>query len=128
MTQKRRFAFSTIAVLALALLATGGFLREYLRSIDTRREIAQLEEENTRLEKDRDGAKALIDQLSSEYYLETQARKQGFAKPGETMVVVADDASAAESSVADSGDGLNNPARWFMYLFDPARFSDLNKL
>lgn len=125
---KKRLAFTTIAVLVLAFLAVSGFLREYIRSLDTKREIAQLEQENAKLVAERDGAKSLINQLSSEYYLEAQARKQGYAKPGETMVVL--DGEEAEGSVAEQsvGEGLSNPELWFLYLFDPTRFAQLKKV
>src|SRR3989339_2042442 len=78
-----------------------GFGREYLRNLEIEQEIARMEAENDRLESDRLEAMQLISDLSSTYYLESEARtKRGLGEPGETMIVVQgdDDDSGAQDA------------------------------
>ncbi|MFA5946926.1 MAG: septum formation initiator family protein [Patescibacteria group bacterium] len=124
-----------LATMIVAGIFVFGFGREYLREREIAAQIASLEAENYRL----DGKKLefldLIDKLSSQYYLEGQARtKEGLAKPGETLLVV----DAGQSAIpvtsgkvlgaTDSLAGVNNPTRWFYYFFDRTKFEDMSKL
>src|SRR3989339_224791 len=77
-----------------------GFGREYLRNLEIEQEIARMEAENDRLESDRLEAMQLISDLSSTYYLESEARtKRGHGEAGETMIVLdyGDDFSEIEN-------------------------------
>lgn len=111
-----------------------GFGREYLRNREIEREIAQLEAENERLDGQRLEFLDLIDDLSSEYYLEGESRvKQGMAKPGETLVLV--DTSDTEArhegqvlGVTDDLQGVSNPTRWLYYFLDHERFVRIKDL
>jgi len=124
-----------LATMVVAIIFVVGFGREYLREREIATQIASLEAENSRL----DGKKLefldLIDKLSSQYYLEGQARtKEGLAKPGETLLVV--DAGQSATTVTagkvlgatDSLEGVNNPTRWFYYFFDRSKFDAISKL
>ena len=84
----RLFFAANILVLFFLLIAFG---REYVGNIQIEREIAQLQEEKEELEQDKLHTLALIEQLSSEYYLESEARtKQGLSREGETVYVIQD--------------------------------------
>lgn len=124
-----------LATMVVAGIFVFGFGREYLREREIANQIASLEAENSRL----DGKKLefldLIDKLSSQYYLEGQARtKEGLAKPGETLLVV--DAGQSQDSVAtgqvlgatDSLESVSNPTKWFYYFFDRSKFEAMSKL
>lgn len=124
-----------LATMVVAGIFVFGFGREYLREREIANQIASLEAENVRL----DGKKLefldLIDKLSSQYYLEGQARtKEGLAKPGETLLVVDAGQSATPVTggkvlgVADAVEEVNNPTRWFYYFFDRSKFEDMSKL
>lgn len=123
--------FLLIGVGVLSLLFIG-FGREYVRNMQIENEIAALQAEHDRLEESRLASLDLIDDLSSEYYLEREARmKRGLGEPGETLVVVDledEDTPQGEVLGEATDDGLNNPARWFYYFFDPVRFAELGKL
>lgn len=129
--QKSVFLFATVLI---AVVAIGAFGREYLREKEIERDIAMLEGENQRLEGKRLEFLDLIDRLSSEYYLEGQARtKEGLAKPGETLLVVDTGKAAAEPTgsvlgATDSLEGETNPAKWFYYFFDHGRFENVDRL
>lgn len=119
------------------LIAIGfmvGFGREYLRNREIEQEIASLQAENDRLEGKRLEFLDLINTLSSEYYLEGEARvKQGMAKPGETLVLVDTNNAKLDErglvlGVSDEASGISNPARWFYYFFDHGRFVEIDKL
>ena len=117
--------FILVNIIVLFFLALT-FGREYVGNAQIEREIAQMEQERERLEQDRLDTLNLIDQLSSEDYLEKEGRlKYGLAKEGETLIVVkepelGDDEVAKDKNVVD---GLHsNPKRWFYYFFDKAKY------
>ncbi|MFA5946357.1 MAG: septum formation initiator family protein [Patescibacteria group bacterium] len=130
---KKKGVFLVASVL-LAAVFVGAFGREYLREKEIEHDIATLEGENSRLEGKRLEFLDLIDRLSSEYYLEGQARtKEGLAKPGETLLVVdtgkpATLPNGAVLGAKDSLEGISNPARWLYYFFDHGRFDQLSGL
>lgn len=123
--------FLLVGVGVLGLLFIG-FGREYVRNRQIENEIAALQAEHDQLEDGRLASLELIGDLSSEYYLEREARmKRGLGEPGETLVVVdLKDQLKPEGEVlgATADDGLRNPARWFYYFFDPVRFAELRTL
>ncbi len=123
------FVLVGIGVLGLLFV---GFGREYVRNRQIENEIAALQSEHDRLEESRLASLELIEDLSSEYYLEREARmKRGLGEPGETLVVVdLHDQEAAEGVVLGAAvdDGLPNSTRWFYYFFDPVRFAELRSL
>lgn len=119
-----------VGVVALGFLGLG-FGREYLRNIEIERSIAELEEANADLEHDQLAALSVIEALSSEYYLEGEARqKRGLARPGEELIVI-EEAYAADS-YGDESDALDDDAsnlvRWFYYFFDREKFDTLAEL
>ncbi len=124
-----------LATMVVAGVFVFGFGREYLREREIAMQISSLQAENDRL----DGKKLefldLIDKLSSQYYLEGQARtKEGLAKPGETLLVV--DAGQSATTVTsgkvlgatDMAEDISNPTRWFYYFFDRTKFDSMSKL
>lgn len=117
--------------LALFLLLGLGFGREYLRNLEIEREIARMQEENARLEEQRLQSMQLIEELSSTYYLESEARKKrGMGEDGETLIVV-QGADQVDDSIAKDvqiGDDVPNPLRWFYYFFDRPKFDALREV
>jgi cell division protein FtsB len=127
----------SVALLASVILAAGfiiGFGREYLHNREIEKDIADLQSENERLQGKKFEFLGLIKDLSSEYYLEDQARvKGGMAKPGETLVLVDDhdakknpDGKVLGESAEDAG--VSNVTRWLYYFFDHKRFTELERL
>ncbi|MCR4312494.1 MAG: septum formation initiator family protein [Candidatus Uhrbacteria bacterium] len=125
---RSRLKIAIILNLVIFSVLGFGFGREYLRNLEIEQEIARMEGENDRLEADRLEAMRLIQDLSSTYYLEGEARtKRGLGEPGETMIIVKDDgdASDADEAVPLTDTTIVNPLRWYYYFFDHARFDDV---
>lgn len=116
-----------VVVLAFLIL---GFGREYLRNMEIERSIADLNAQNAELEGKKLESLSVIEQLSSEYYLEGEARKKhGLAKPGEELSIV--DGGATTDAVREETDDVtvaSNMLRWWKYFFDPAAFQELPPL
>lgn len=132
----RRFIPKVSVVLGINLVLLAflfiGFGREYLRNLEIDREIAALEAEKQSLESQRLESLALIRDLSSEYYLEKEAReKRGLGNPGEKMIIV-DTSEVVEPEPEVLGvatdESISNPTRWWYYFFDPARFEQMKEL
>lgn len=115
-------------VLAFLVL---GFGREYLRNLEIERSIADLAAQNETLEGKKLESLSVIASLSSEYYLEGEARrKHGLARPGEQLAIIEDGVvtdSAATTSDA-STTTASNALHWWEYFFDHATFEDLRAL
>ncbi len=109
-----------------------GFGREYVSNIQIEREIKEREAERDQLLDEQSDTLQLIDQLSSEYYLEKEARlKHGLGKTGETVIVVQDGTNSIayadpnQFETDNENDELENPTKWFFYFFDRAAFENL---
>ncbi len=113
-----------VNVVLFALIGFG-FGEEYLRNRDIEMEIARMQEENAELEADRLSSLALIDTLSSAYYVEGEARQSGMGKAGEELIIVQDDVVSTKTTPIISYDDVPNPLRWYYYFFDQARFEAL---
>lgn len=125
--------YGTIFVVGVAalLFLTLGFGREYLRNREIERNIANLEAQNSELEQQKLEALSVIDSLSSEYYLESEARqKRGLAKPGEEMIVI--NTAMMGGAATDNDDvaarQVANVVRWYYYFFDKNAFEALSVL
>lgn len=129
---KKLTKLGTIFVVNIVLLGflALGFGREYLRNLEIERNIRMLEEQNAELAHEQLQALAVIETLSSEYYLEGEARKKhGMAKAGEELIIVSDTALQAEHETAVAAAAeVSNPTRWFYYFFDHAQFQKLQSL
>lgn len=134
-TEQRHSAVVRKGRLALLMLAVVFFFvslafgREYIGNKQVQREIQSLEAERARLEQQKDQTMKLIQELSSEYYLEREGRlKHGLAKSGETMVVVEDEENRVDHELAlgeEVAVPVSYPMRWFYYIFDPVEFERL---
>lgn len=126
---RSRLKIAIIVNVVIFAILGFGFGREYLRNREIEQEIARMEAENARLESDRLAAVDLINNLSSAYYLESEARtKRGMGESGETMIVVKNDsASQTQDGVRtpEEADATPNPVHWFYYFFDHSRFEAL---
>jgi cell division protein FtsB len=123
--------FLVFNLLLLFFLAMA-FGREYVGSVQIRHEIKQLEAQRESLESDQLDTLALIGELSSEYYLETEARtKHGLAREGETLIVVKANDSVTGNVLGVSEDQLDfveNYKKWFYFFFDQDSFRRLQEL
>lgn len=121
----------TVNLIILAFLFVG-FGREYWRNIEIERDIAALQAESDRLAGQKLESLSLINDLSSEYYLEGEARtKRGMGEPGEQLVIVdlpEETAPAGEVLGIATDESISNPTRWWYYFFNPARFDAMNDL
>lgn len=118
-----------IAICAIAFIfLTFALCREYVGNIQIQREINSLEQQKQEQEQVQLETINLIDQLSSEYYLEQEGRvKQGLGKEGETVVVIQDNLISDEllSDEGESDSGITNITRWFYYFFSRDVFEGL---
>lgn len=128
---KKISLFMAVNVIVLGILFVG-FGREYWRNLEIERDIAALQAEGERLEGEHLESLALIADLSSEYYLESEARtKRGLGEPGEQLVIVDlpdDNNLDGEVLGVSVDDGLSNPTRWWYYFFNRTRFESLREL
>src|SRR5690242_9704862 len=114
---------SVIVVVNLVILGFlfVGFGREYWRNIEIERDIAALKDENAQLAGQKLQSLALINDLSSEYYLESEARtKRGMGEPGEEMIIVdlpEDQAPDGQVLGIATDESISNPTRWWYYFF-----------
>lgn len=122
----RIFLFLNVVALLFLVIAFG---REYVGNIQIEREIQQYEEERAALEQDRLDTLDLIDELSSEEYLEREARtKHGLAENGETLIVIQDQVGEEDPFALPEEElvTVTNPTRWFYYFFDKEAFDSLS--
>lgn len=126
------FILINFVILFFLVIAFG---KEYVGNIQVEREIAQLQDERSRLESDQLDTLNLISDLSSEYYLEQEGRtKQGLGREGETLVIIQGEPDSSgngddlETLGSYSLDSLGNPARWFFYFFANDTFEKLKNL
>lgn len=123
--------FMVVNVVILFFLIVG-FGREYVGNLQIEREIARLEAERAELEAEQLETIELIDDLSSEYALERQARtKFGLGESGETLIVVQDPEIDDETSSSAGDEYLTestNLMRWYYYFFDQATFDKIKAL
>jgi cell division protein FtsB len=93
-------------------------LREYGRSRQLDRQIADLEATAKEVEAKNIDILNLTQYLDSGEFLEESARtKLGLKKPGEEAIVVTLPESAGKSETAVSEGELSNPRRWLNYFF-----------
>jgi cell division protein FtsB len=119
--------FLLLNVLALFFLIFA-FGREYVGNLQVEKQIARLQAEKSDLEKQKLSTLDLMQSLSSEYYLEKEARtKQGLGAPGETLIVIEDQAALPENDSA-TVEQLPNYRRWFYYFFNRVEYERLTKL
>lgn len=69
---------------------------------------------------------ALIQELSSEYFLEQEARvKQGLGRDGETVVVIQEEEVEEEYQIQEMEGSVSNVRGWFYYFFSNDKFQEL---
>jgi cell division protein FtsB len=97
------------------------------------KEVGQMQEEISRLEKKNSGLRQLAGYLESDQFVESEARlKLGLKKNGEQVVNIKGPSDGSAASVEpqsvfnlpgldtsdNGGRAENNPERWFKYFFD----------
>jgi cell division protein FtsB len=111
---------ANVVIIFLLVLAFG---REYLANVQVQREISRLEERRHNLQADQAERLRMIQELSSEYYLERQAReKHGLAAEGERLIIVKNDSSESRINIETpekSTPQSSNLDLWFYYFFSP---------
>lgn len=130
--KRSRLKIAIVFNLVIFVILGLGFGREYLRNREIEQEIARMESENARLEADRLAAVDLMNNLSSTYYLESEARtKRGMGESGETMIVVKDQSGSSTQDITylpeETDVDSPNPLHWFYYFFDHARFEAMHE-
>lgn len=132
MNTSRFKKFGTIFLVNVAVLAflVLGFGREYLRNVEIERSIAELNAQNDALQGKQLESLSVIEQLSSEYYLEGEARrKHGLAKEGEELAIIDDDGTTNdELRNTTETTSSSNVMRWWQYFFDRDAFDDVAAL
>ena len=132
MNTSRFKKFGTIFLVNVAVLAflVLGFGREYLRNVEIERSIADLNAQNDALQGKQLESLSVIEQLSSEYYLEGEARrKHGLAKEGEELAIIASGGTLDERlQASDVVSAQSNVVRWWQYFFERDAFDDVAAL
>jgi len=116
-----------IAILAILLVFfLMAFGREYVGNIQVQNYIDDLQVQQESQEQEQLETMALIQELSSEYFLESEGRiKQGLGQEGETVIVIQDNDKDNDQNSEEADDGLTNVSRWFYYFFAQDTFIDL---
>lgn len=131
-----KIGFTVLANVIIVFILVIGFGREYLSNLQVEKEIQDLENKYAELQEEKLSTLDLINELSSEYYLEQQARtKHGLSKNGEEVLIIRNSEEDQilenqKDSILDSiaPEGIGNPLRWYYYFFDKGRFEELQDL
>ena len=125
----KRIRFILFFNIGLFALIGFGLGEEYLRNREIEAEISRMQAENAALEAQKLSSLALIDTLSSSYYVEGEARQSGLGKEGEQLIIIQDsDISSASLKSSVTHDDIPNPLRWYYFFFDPERFNGLSEI
>lgn len=125
---------TVVILLSILVLLFIAFGREYIGNLQVRYEINASQKEYERVALKKMETQRLIEDLSSEYFVEKEGRtKHGLALPGEKVIVVADGIEKAEETKEirygiDSKDAVPMPERWLYYFFVRERFDYLKSL
>lgn len=124
--KKNKWFVAILLVLLVFFLIAFG--REYVGNIQVQHYIEDLQGQKEAAQSNQLETMALIQELSSEYFLESEGRmKQGLGQEGETVIVIQDDIHDLEDDSEQAGDGMTNVARWFYYFFSPDTFKELTE-
>ncbi len=125
---------TVLILLTILVLLFVAFGREYIGNLQVRYEINASQKEYERVALKKMETQRLIEDLSSEYFVEKEGRtKHGLALPGEKVIVVADGIEAEEELVdirygIASKEAVPLPERWLYYFFLRERFDYLKSL
>lgn len=130
---KRSWLFSKWFLIVggiLLILLSISLTKELYRSYKINKEISDLNQEISSLEKANDEYSQLIEYLKTDRYFEEQARlKLGLKSPGEQVIVVKGDESSIDNGLvgddsesnlgllANGESNLSNPEKWLTYFF-----------
>lgn len=125
-SENRRHIWFVVILAILLAFFLFAFGREYVSNVQVRHYIEDLEEQREQQETQQLETMTLIQQLSSEYFLEYEGRmKQGLGGAGETVIVIQEDKEADMDLAQQHNTGITNVTRWFYYFFSPERFEEL---
>jgi len=120
---KRFFAsrLFLIAVLVVVVFIAVGYARAYYQDKKIRDEIAALEEEVRNLETKKIESLEILDYVTSDDFIEEQARKElNMKKPGENTLIIDQSPVAQDTEevrrVTQDYTHLNNPTKWWYYF------------
>jgi len=120
---KRFFAsrLFLIAVLAVVMFIAVGYARAYYQDKKIRDEIAALEIEVRNLETKKIESLEILDYVTSDDFIEEQARKElNMKKPGENIVIIDQSHQVPDVQERASADQdythLNNLTKWWYYF------------
>ena len=110
----------------LFVLIALSFGREFVRSASIQREISALQDEKQSLEERNQSLKDYQEYLSTESFLEKEAREKfGLQRPGETQVFIGGELlggdEEAKRGIASVQDGTRLQ-QWAWYFFDPEQY------
>jgi len=123
--KQKWFLIIGFVLLSFFIMAFG---REYVGNLQVEHEIEALQQQKQDQEQLHLETSSLIDQLSSEYFLEHEGRvKQGLGREGETVIVIEDDlgSSLSDKETDLQDDNMTNVTRWFYYFFSHDVFDGL---
>lgn len=115
--------FVVFEILVL-LVVVGAFIRITTKQRTIQEEIAYLEENVAREQRENQGLRERLAGTSFDSYVELQAkRKLNYKKPGETVFVFYEESPEQASFVRPypgvlSQKSMSNPAKWWHYFFN----------
>ena len=130
--------FFLINIILLVFL-TLGFAREYARHASIQKDIAQLEDEKSRLETRNLEILSVSESIQSKFFLEREGRlKHGLAKSGEKLIIISDiETQPVEdvTSVTITGvvndeeiENVSVATRWWYFFFNHEAYDALEEL
>jgi cell division protein FtsB len=134
---RRGFLLINLLFLVLIIFSFG---REFARNWEIQKEIKNLEQQAAALQAEHLEIESLVAAVSTETYLEKEARlKFGLSKVGESEVIISDPFPAVEQDLKNlNSPGINqenfdsenssptliaNPVKWWYYFFNNNKFS-----
>lgn len=135
-----RWRFLLVINLFVIVLVGMSLGREVVRSRSIGEEISSLQAEAEALAARNIEISEIKSAMQTESYIEREARlKLGMKKPGETVVVIQEEAATREGDIVDPADPLGliitettdtsvaNPTRWWYYFFNKSHYNALSK-
>ncbi len=108
-----------LLVAGVALVLAMGVGRLFVRRAAFNHEIAALQEERNSLSSSNQSYKNQLDYLSTEAFLEQEAREKfGQKRPGETAVYVEEESLSSVGDDSVNIEQFSKPQLWWMYFFD----------
>ncbi len=111
--------FFLVFCLFILIIILVGVVNGTVKNYKVNSEVAGLQTEIARLEKQNQDFGQLVKYLNSDIFIEQEAKlKLGLKKEGENLVVIPDQALPTQTDTQKDVQVLSNPAKWWAYFFN----------